>query len=119
MQPDGMLALMKWEEETPYVYFFKHGLDEEKVVSIGNSHGCIFLFYYIFILSFVLCSFFPRLISAAVDWMSTILLHMVWPWCEFKMQVRNLRHTARWKHRSQKIAIWAPSHNFVGLYLRN
>lgn len=31
MQPDGMLALMKWEEETPYVYFFKHGLDEEKV----------------------------------------------------------------------------------------
>ena len=34
LQPDGMLALMKWEEETPYVYFFKHGLDEEKVVSI-------------------------------------------------------------------------------------
>ena len=24
-------------------------------------------------------SFFPRLISAAADWMSTILLHMVWP----------------------------------------
>jgi len=22
--------------------------------------------------------FFPRLISAAADWMSTILLHMVW-----------------------------------------
>jgi len=34
LQPDGMLALMKWEEETPYIYFFKHGLDEEKVVSI-------------------------------------------------------------------------------------
>lgn len=33
MAPDGMLALMKWEEETPYMYFFKHGLDEEKVVS--------------------------------------------------------------------------------------
>lgn len=31
MAPDGMLALMKWEEETPYMYFFKHGLDEEKV----------------------------------------------------------------------------------------
>jgi len=28
-------------------------------------------------LSFYL--FFPRLISAAVDWMSAILLHMVWP----------------------------------------
>jgi len=37
MQPDGMLALMKWDEETPYMYFFKHGLDEEKVVSIGLS----------------------------------------------------------------------------------
>jgi len=24
-------------------------------------------------------SFFPRLISAATDWISTILLHMVWP----------------------------------------
>ena len=24
-------------------------------------------------------SFFPRLISAATDWMSTILLHMAWP----------------------------------------
>lgn len=31
MAPDGMLALMKWDEETPYIYFFKHGLDEEKV----------------------------------------------------------------------------------------
>ena len=46
---------------------------------------------YIFILSFVLSStsssFFPRLISAAADWMSAILPHMVWPECEFKMQV--------------------------------
>jgi hypothetical protein len=31
MKPEGMLALMKWEEETPYMYFFKHGLDAEKV----------------------------------------------------------------------------------------
>jgi len=31
--------------------------------------------------------FFPRLISAAVDWMSTILRHMVWPKCKFIMQV--------------------------------
>jgi len=40
--------------------------------------------HYIFILSFVLLSsffllfFFPRLISAAADWMSAILPHMVW-----------------------------------------
>jgi len=31
MKPEGMLALMKWDEETPYMYFFKHGLDAEKV----------------------------------------------------------------------------------------
>jgi len=28
-------------------------------------------------------------------------------------------HAAHWKYKTQKIAIWAPSHNFVGLYLRN
>jgi len=37
MKPDGMLALMRWEDnddgksQTPYMYFFKHGLKEEKV----------------------------------------------------------------------------------------
>jgi len=31
MKPEGMLALLKWDEETPYMYFFKHGLDAEKV----------------------------------------------------------------------------------------
>ena len=37
--------------------------------------------HYIFALWFVSSSssFFPRLISAAADWMSTILPHMVWP----------------------------------------
>jgi len=31
MKPEGMLALMKWDEETPFMYFFKHGLIAEKV----------------------------------------------------------------------------------------
>jgi len=36
--------------------------------------------HYIFALWFLLSSiFFPRLISAVADWMSTILPHMVWP----------------------------------------
>jgi len=37
--------------------------------------------HYIFMLWFVLLlsSFFPRLISAAADWMSAILPNMVWP----------------------------------------
>ena len=29
--------------------------------------------------TFLVSSFFPRLISAVADWMSTILAHMVWP----------------------------------------
>ena len=41
---------------------------------------------------FLPCGFFifflfPRLYSAITDWRSTILPHMVWPQCEFKMQV--------------------------------
>jgi len=35
--------------------------------------------HYIFALYLSSSSIFPRLISAAVDWMSTILPHMVWP----------------------------------------
>jgi len=37
--------------------------------------------HYIFAMWFLffLFSFSPRLISAAADWMSTILLHTVWP----------------------------------------
>jgi len=31
------------------------------------------------------------------------------------MQVWNVLHAARWKYRTQKIAISAPSHNFVGI----
>ena len=70
------------------------------------------LFFFFFL-------FFPRLISAVAEWMSAILAHMVWPLCKFRMQVWNVLLAARWKYRTQKIDIWAPSHNFVRLYLRN
>ena len=40
----------------------------------------------IIFLSCVSFFFFPRLISAAADWMSTVLIHMVWSYCEFRMQ---------------------------------
>jgi len=53
---------------------------------------------------FLSSSFFPRLISAAAHWMSTILRHMVWPSCKFRMQVSNVLRAARWKCRTQKIA---------------
>ena len=55
-------------------------------------------------------SFFPRLISAVGDWMSTILPHMVWPWCKFRMQVWNVLCAARWKYSTQKnhqLQMWA------------
>ena len=39
----------------------------------------IFLPCDFYLLSIVYLSFFPRLISAATDWISTILLHMAWP----------------------------------------
>ena len=35
------------------------------------------------------------------------------------MHVWNVLHAARWKYRMQKIALLAPSHNFVGLCLRS
>ena len=51
---------------------------------------------------FFYLTFFPRLIPAVADWMSTILPHIVWPWCEFRMQVWNVLHAASWKYRTQK-----------------
>ena len=54
---------------------------------------------------------------------STILLHMVWPYanseCRSEMCCMRLVENAGPKKNRQKLAIWAPSHNFVGLYLRN
>jgi len=75
--------------------------------------------YFCPVISIFFFLYFPRLISAAGDWISTILPHMVWPWCEFRMHVWNALYAARWKYRTQKIAILASSHKFVGLYLRS
>jgi len=65
----------------------------------GIGQAIIFLpcgfFYHVSI-------FFPCLISAVGDWMSTILPHMMWPSCEFRMHVWNVLHVARWKYRTQK-----------------
>ena len=61
--------------------------------------------HYIFALWFlssIVLSFSPHLISAVADWMSTILRHMMWPWCELRMHVWNVQHADRWKHRTQK-----------------
>jgi len=71
--------------------------------------------HYIFILWFLLLlsSFFlfPRLIAAVGDWMSTILPHMVRPYCKFRMQVWNVLqlHPARWNTGRKKSHKKSPS----------
>ena len=65
---------------------------------------------------------FPRLISAVGDWMSAILPHMVWFSANLE---RRSEMCYTWltentgRKNDAKIAIWAPSYNFVGLYLCN
>jgi len=56
-----------------------------------------------FLSFFLLSFFFPRLFSAAGDWMSTILPHVIWHYSEFKMHVWNVVHVARWKYKTQKL----------------
>jgi len=48
---------------------------------LSSFAGLLFMvaLYNIFALWFLLSSFFSRLISAIADWMSTILLYMMWP----------------------------------------
>ena len=36
---DSMPCLMRWDDETPYLYFFKHGLEEEKCVCSVCGRG--------------------------------------------------------------------------------
>ena len=91
----------------------------ERVLNRGGRPGSLVIAapcnrgHYIFALWFLsiffYLSFFPRLISAATDWMSTILLHMVWSQCEFRMQVWNVLHAARCKCRTQKSRQKSPS----------
>jgi len=71
------------------------------------------------VVSSVLPNFFPRLISAVADWMSPILPHGVaLVWIENAGLKRAARLSLEMQEANyrQKFAIWAPSHNFVGLY---
>jgi len=46
--------------------------------------------------------FFPRLFSAVADWMSIILPHMMWPYCEFRVQVWNVLNAGSQKIQDTK-----------------
>jgi len=66
----------------PYLYILRRFLWPPCAADadiIFLSRGFLSIFY--------LSSFFPRLFSAIAHWMSTILPHVVWPECEFRMQV--------------------------------
>jgi len=58
--------------------FLCHLLWSPYVIGQTIIFSSCFLFFFLF---------FPRLISVVGDWMLTILWHMVWPYCEFRMQV--------------------------------
>jgi len=93
---------------TPTTYSIWQTLDCSLWPPYATGHVIIFLpcgSSSIFFLSI----FFHRLISAVTDWISAILPQMVRPWCEFKTQVWNVLHGARWKYRTQKWPKTSPS----------
>ena len=85
-----------------WLYYEKHYKGDYLNSQIATKTS--FSFYILPCGFFLLLSFFffPRLISAIADWMSVILRHMVWPYCEFRMQVWNVLCVARWKCSTQK-----------------
>ena len=71
-----------WQQES-LSYDFTHMQDFQMLYWQASSFIMAALWnragHYIFaVVSFYLSFFFPRLISAVTDWMSTILPHMVW-----------------------------------------
>ena len=87
--------------------------------AIGQA--IIFLTCDFYLLVLLLISFFfPRLISAVRDWMFIPYFHT---WCGLSANLECMSEMCctrlAEKYRTQKIAILAPSHKFVGLYLRS
>ena len=101
----------------PALFNFCHSALHLSIImaALCNRGAIIFLPCRFFLSIFYLLSsifyllFIPRLISAAVDRMSAILLYMAWPLCEFRMQVWNVLHAARCKYRTQKSRQKSPS----------
>ena len=107
-----------WNTERRYVYTLP---DSWSLIALCNRAD-----HYIFALWFLSLFFFPspNLIGRRLD-VYHILRHMVWPSANLECRsetccTRLAANSGRKKvAKSPKIAIWAPSHNFVGLYLRN
>jgi len=72
-------TLRRWTEGATYVRQGDHHVGPSwPTCLLFVSYGHTMEYGGFFLLSFFL-SFFPRLISAVWDWMSSILPHMVWP----------------------------------------
>jgi len=84
MLPVTMYSVRK----TTYVHVGLYDYVEHTLLwspyGIGQT---IYIFMLWFVLSFFF--FFPRLISAAADWMSAILPHMVWPCLSANLRCRS------------------------------
>jgi len=64
----------------------------------AHSNGHAIIFFVMWFLS----SFFSSPNLRGRRWMSTILPHIMWPQCEFRMHAWNVVRAARWKCRTQK-----------------
>ena len=69
---DSTFYALSWQAAIPSVELIHYGL-----ALCNRADHYIFALW--FLSSFFFLSFFPRLISAGIDWMSTVLPHMVWP----------------------------------------
>jgi len=94
----------------------------ERLVMVALCNRADHYIFALWFLSSFFLSFFPRLISATVDWMSIPYFHT---WCGLSANLTCRSETCCTRlarnagsKKGAKIAICAPSHNFVGLYLR-
>ena len=98
-------------------FILRHSPNHRRLHLLWPPYGIYRADHYIFILWFtcfyLLSSsiFFPRLISAVAEWMSNILLHMVWPQCE--MQVGQVKLATRYRCLTRKASIVASVVNLV------
>ena len=74
---EGRLAIYKPQPWPPFCSAAtQKGKGFERLIMVALCNRAD---HYIFAVISIFLSFFPRVISAVGDWMSTILPHMVWP----------------------------------------
>jgi len=79
--PDYIIMVAVCNRADHYIFalWFQYAFFYLLLMAALCNRGAIIFLPCDFYLSSIFFLFFPRLISAAADWMSTILLHMAWP----------------------------------------